>query len=313
MPSPRPRTIFAGVQRLDAAHALHATAAQAHVQRHWTPRFVEGTRGRFETLREEFVALLRDAVAREIEPGRTGSFLSGGTDSSTIAGLVGRVSGARPRTYSIGFDAAGYDEMAYARIAARAFDADHHEYYVTPDDLVDGIPAVAAHHDQPFGNSSAAPAYYCARLAHDDGVTRLLAGDGGDELFGGNSRYATQRLLEPYHSLPGVLRHRVLEPWFANSRALRAIPGLRQATGYIRHARPPMPDRLQSFNLVMLLGVDNVLQPQLADAVDAAAPLAPAAGHLPPGAGARADQPHAGVRLEVHARRFRPAQGEGRD
>jgi asparagine synthase (glutamine-hydrolysing) len=92
--------------------------------------------------------------------------------------------------------------MEYARLAARHFGCEHHEYYVTPADLVASIPAVAQHHDQPFGNSSALPAYYCAKNAQADGCSKMLAGDGGDELFGGNSRYATQRVFEFYHSLP---------------------------------------------------------------------------------------------------------------
>jgi asparagine synthetase B (glutamine-hydrolysing) len=67
-------------------------------------------------------------------------FLSGGTDSSTVAGMIGKASGKPAHTYSIGFEAEGYDEMEYARIAAKHFGTEHHEYYVTPDDLVRSIP-----------------------------------------------------------------------------------------------------------------------------------------------------------------------------
>ena len=119
----------------------------------------------FEALAEEFRGLLRDAVRTELDDGKAGCFLSGGTDSSTVAGMIRAVTGRQPATYSIGFDAEGYDEMAFARIAARHFDTEHHEYYVTPADLVRSIPFVAAGYDQPFGNSSALPAYYCARMA----------------------------------------------------------------------------------------------------------------------------------------------------
>ena len=98
--------------------------------------------------------------------------------------------------YSIGFDAEGYDEMAYARIAARHFGARHHTYYVTPDDVLRAVPVIAATYDEPFGNASAVPTYYCASLAHGEGVQMMLAGDGGDELFGGNARYAKQKVFE---------------------------------------------------------------------------------------------------------------------
>ena len=128
---------------------------------------------------EQLRTLLANAVRREIGTGRPACFLSGGTDSSTVAGMIREVTGQAPASYSIGFEAEGYDEMAYARIAAKHFGTDHHEYYVTPDDLIAAIPQVATHYDQPFGNSSALPAYYCAKFARENGVTRLLAGDGG--------------------------------------------------------------------------------------------------------------------------------------
>ncbi len=193
---PAPDTFFAGVKRLRAAEALEAEAGIVRQRFHWAPRFDEAPKSDLCALREEFMALLEQAVRREIGPvDRTGAFLSGGTDSSTVTGLLGRITGRPPRAYSIGFDAEGYDEMAFARIAARAYGAEHHERYVTPADIVAGIPIVAAAYDQPFGNSSALPAYYCALAAREDGIERILAGDGGDELFGGNARYARQKLL----------------------------------------------------------------------------------------------------------------------
>jgi asparagine synthase (glutamine-hydrolysing) len=139
---------------------------------------------------------------------------------------------------------------------------------VTPADLLASIPAVAQHHDQPFGNSSALPAYYCARIAAADGCSKMLAGDGGDELFGGNSRYAMQRLFEFYHSLPaGVRRDRTA---VLRRQPLAPHPGLKQATGYVRHSRMPMPDRLQSFNLLMQLDPAQVLTADFLAQVDLA-------------------------------------------
>lgn len=162
---------------------------------------------------------LQDAVAAQLDGGKAACFLSGGTDSSTVAGMIGRAAGTAAATYSIGFDAQGYDEMEYARLASRHFGTQHHEYYVTPADLVKGIPHVAASYDQPFGNSSALPAYYCALMARDDGVTRILAGDGGDELFGGNVRYAKNRVFDAYQRVPGLLRRGLLEPWLGGAPA----------------------------------------------------------------------------------------------
>lgn len=270
---PAPRTVFREVRRLPAAHAVLIDRHGTHERRHWPLDFVESRRPRFADAREQFRELIRDSVI-EATAGdqRVGAFLSGGTDSSTVAGMLCQVSGAAAPAFSIGFAAEGYDEMAYARLAAKHFGCRHHEYYVTPDDLVTSIPAVAAHHDQPFGNSSALPAYYCARMASDEGCTRILAGDGGDELFGGNSRYAMQRFFDFYHALPAGFR-RVIEPACADGSPIRRIPLLRQASGYVRHSRIPMPDRLQSFNLLMQLDPAQVLEPEFLAAVDLLEPV----------------------------------------
>jgi asparagine synthase (glutamine-hydrolysing) len=189
-----------------------------------------------------------------------------------VAGMAALASGRTVSTYSIGFDAQGYDEMEFARIAARHFKTDHHEYYVTPEDLVRSIPAVAASFDQPFGNSSALPAYYCAKMAREDGVSKLLAGDGGDELFGGNSRYAKQRVFGLYEHVPSVLKQYLLEP-LLGTRAAAGFPLTRKAGSYVEQARVPMPDRLQMYNLVMRLGVAQVLTPGMMAQIDTGLPL----------------------------------------
>src|SRR5687768_9323174 len=166
---PAPRTILRGVSRLAPGHSLRFESGRCIVDCYWRPAFVENARQSFDSLRHEFLELLKHAISRASEGSAAGSFLSGGTDSSTIAGMPGTVTGQPARTYSIGFDAVGYDEMGYARIAAKHFGTVHHEYYVTPDDLIDSIGTVVREFDQPFGNSSALPAYCCARMARADG------------------------------------------------------------------------------------------------------------------------------------------------
>ena len=102
--------------------------------------------------------------------------------------------------------------MEYARIASRHFGTTPLEYYVTPDDVLATLPMIAAAFPEPFGNSSAAAAYHCARIAREHGIELLLAGDGGDELFGGNERYAKQLVFERYGRVPAALRTGLLEP-----------------------------------------------------------------------------------------------------
>lgn len=271
---PAPRTIFNKVRRLPAAHALLIDKAGIKEFRHWPAEFDEHHRESFDEAKNRFLDLIRESVSEQIgNEQRIGSFLSGGTDSSTIAGMLGKITGQPARAYSIGFDAEGYDEMEYARIAARHFGCEHHEYYVTPTDVRSALPAIARHYDQPFGNSSALPAYFCAKMAKADGCTKMLAGDGGDELFGGNARYARQQVFELYHRLPQGMRA-MIEPFCGDNSLLRRIPGLRQATGYVRHSRIPMPERMESFNLIMHLDPAKVLSPALFSCIAAGEPHA---------------------------------------
>ncbi|MFT7774337.1 asparagine synthetase B family protein [Roseateles sp.] len=264
---PSPRTIFQGVQRLPAGHVAVFESGQLRIEPYWVPTFSEDSRESFAVLAEEFRGVLRNAVAGQLDGSKAACFLSGGTDSSTVAGMIGLV-GERPAaSYSIGFDAEGYDEMEYARLAARHFKTDHHEYYVSPADLVASIPTVAAHYDQPFGNSSALPAYYCAKMAKDDGVTHILAGDGGDELFGGNTRYAKQTVFDWYGRIPGSLRRGLLEP-LSDLGAIKQIPLIKKGASYVNQAKVPMPDRLMTYNLLFHLGLQDVLTPQMLAAVD---------------------------------------------
>jgi asparagine synthase (glutamine-hydrolysing) len=269
---PSPRTIYAGIHRLPPAHYALFENGRLTVAPYWVARFDEQRGADFGALRDEFRGILRNAVKDRLgADGQTACFLSGGTDSSTVCGLLGEATGKAPASYSIGFEAEGYDEMAYARIAAKAYGADHHEYYVTPADLVKAIPDVAAHYDQPFGNSSAVPAFYCASKARADGYTRMLAGDGGDELFGGNTRYAKERIFHVYSQIPSPLRTGLLTPLFVNP-VTGNIPLLKKGTSYIRQARVPMPDRMQSYNLLDRLGLHEVLTPGFLAAVSTDGP-----------------------------------------
>ncbi len=269
---PSPRTIYRGVHRLPPGHYAIFENNQLTVASYWAPTFDEHRDATFESLKDEFRHLLRDAVATQIDGNRAACFLSGGTDSSTVAGMAALASNNRVSTYSIGFDAQGYDEMVFARVAAKHFQSEHHEYYVTPNDLVRSIPDVAAHYDQPFGNSSALPAYYCAKVAHENGVSMLLAGDGGDELFGGNARYAKQRVFGWYDRVPEVLTSRVIGP-LLRTRAARGFALTRKAGSYVEQACVPMPDRLQMYNLILRLGVREVLTPAMLVQIDASMPL----------------------------------------
>jgi asparagine synthase (glutamine-hydrolysing) len=173
----------------------------------------------------------------------------------------------------MGFDAAGYDEMEFARIASRHFKTMPLEYYVTPDDVLSTLPEIAAAFPEPFGNSSAAAVYHCARIAREHGIDLLLAGDGGDELFGGNERYAKQLVFERYSRVPRPVRSALLEPLVnAAGRVTRAFP-IGKAVSYIEQANVPLPDRLQTYNFLHRHGPSEVFAHEFLEQMDASRPL----------------------------------------
>ncbi len=245
---PGPNTIFSGINKLMAAHALIFEGDAWKPVRYWQPSFDEYADTSLADAGEEMLGLLSSSVARLAEGADVGAFLSGGLDSSTVAGLLAKHR-ANPETYSIGFNAEGYDEIEYARMASERFGTHFNTYYVTPEDVLSALPEIAAAYDEPFGNSSALPAYFCARFALADGRERLLAGDGGDELFAGNERYAKQTVFERYGWLPEWSRRYLLEP-VVNAPIVNAVPRIDKARSYIRQANVPLPDRLHAYNFL---------------------------------------------------------------
>jgi asparagine synthase (glutamine-hydrolysing) len=270
---PGPDSIYQDQHRLLPGEYAIWRAGQLKVRKYWKMDFHESHRPSFGELKEEFIGLLESSVRQAAAGGKTGAFLSGGTDSSTIAGMLGKAGYGPAKTYSIGFDAEGYDEMEYARIAARHYGTDHHEYYVTPDDVVDAIPKIAATFDQPFGNASAVPAYYCARMAKQDGLERMLGGDGGDELFGGNERYAKQHIFSLYQRIPVPLRAALVEPIAFNMPGGQHLALVRKARSYIEQATIPMPARLETYNLLERYGASSLFAEDFLRSVDQGHPL----------------------------------------
>jgi len=268
---PSPGTIYEGVYKLPAAHALRLGSGGATPFCYWQPTFSEGPGYNESVKGEEMLHLLQSAVAQLDTGETTGAFLSGGLDSSTISGLLSKAQGNPTQTFSIGFDAQGYDEMAYARTASKHFNTNANEYYVSPEDVLEILPEVAANYDEPFGNASAIPAYFCAKLAHDAGMQRLLAGDGGDELFAGNERYAKQTIFEAYRFLPMSIRRYLLEPL---SRHLphKGLPG--KLSSYVQQAQIPLPDRLHTYNFLTRFSVEELFDKSFVRLLDMDQPFA---------------------------------------
>lgn len=267
-------TIYQNTKRLESGEFLLYRDGEIKTNPYIRHQFNENNPRSFPKLKQEFKSLLRKSVTEAIQNQAAGAFLSGGTDSSTLAGILTEVTGQPAKTYSIGFEASGYDEMYYARIAAKHFGTDHHEYYVTPNDIVETVPRMAAVFDQPFGNASAIPAYYCARMAKADGLDLLLGGDGGDELFAGNARYAKQHLFSLYYRIPTVLRKGLLAPLLLSLPPEFGPKLLRKARSYVAQASVPMPHRMETYNLLMHYGLETVLTPDLLAQINPDGPTA---------------------------------------
>ncbi len=269
---PAPATVFEGIDKLEPGNWLQWQNGRCTLRSYAPPRFTPD-RSRSE---EDFAIELRECLEQSVVAARpddrTGAFLSGGLDSSTVAGYLSRVSD-RARTFSIGFGVPGYDELEYARIASRHFGCESHEYVVTPQDILGVFPRVAQAYDEPFGNSSAVPALLCAELAKRNGVDHLLAGDGGDELFAGNERYAKQSVFEAYGRIPAALR-RLIDPVVALIDPATRVTPLRKLRSYVDQANIPLPERLETWNYAYREGVSTMLHADFAAAIDPTAPIA---------------------------------------
>ncbi len=265
---PSPDTIYKNIFKLEPAQYILCDRGQLDIQYYWKPDFSTRRKGSTSQLGNELGEILQRSISSLAPLDNTGCFLSGGLDSSTVTGMFSRIQETPVDAFTIGFSEPGYDEIGYARITAGHFGAKLHEYYVTPDDIVDAFPTIAAAYDEPFGNSSAIPAYFCARLAKQHGKDCLLAGDGGDELFAGNERYAKQKLFDLYHRIPGALRKGLLEPLFVANPASQWVPPARKIRSYIEQARMPMPERMESYNFLKRTPLESIFNDTFLDSVD---------------------------------------------
>ncbi len=186
--APRDASFFAHVRKLPPGHLLTWRDGQLTTTSYWRPAVDETFAGTETDAVDELTRVLTDAVRLHlISDVPLGAFLSGGIDSSVVVALMSRVSGARVKTFSIGFDQPQYDELQFARQVATRYETDHHEDVVTPDGVAI-LDTLVSHFDEPFGDPSAIPTWYVSQLAAKH-VTVTLSGDGGDELFGGYDRY----------------------------------------------------------------------------------------------------------------------------
>jgi asparagine synthase (glutamine-hydrolysing) len=213
---PDPVTAFAGVRKLPPGHTLTFKDGLICTRRYWDfdysiPSGHPGPPGGTAAREEDYVERLRELIAESVRlrlesDVPLGAFLSGGIDSSLVVAMMARE--MKVKTFSIGFPDAGFDELRYARLAARHFGTDHHEFVVTPD-ICRIVEEVVWHHDEPFADVSSVPTYVVSKMAREH-VTVALSGDGGDEVFGGYERYLVDQRRRRYERIPAFIRRAML-------------------------------------------------------------------------------------------------------
>lgn len=251
---PAPDSPLEGFSRLAGGEALELDLARGTTRswRYWKPDFGAET-GKlvlsWDDAEARLLAALEASVRLRLRSDvPLGVFLSGGVDSSTVAALARRLlPGGELRTYAIGFEEASFDESAFARTVARHLGTRHVEETVSEKVLLETLPRVLAHQDEPFADASILPTDLVSQLARRE-VTVVLGGDGGDELFCG---------YDPYKAWSAGRAWRALLPRLLHEGAVRLaglLPSSRRKMGldfklkrFLRGPSYPEPVRLQAW------------------------------------------------------------------
>jgi asparagine synthase (glutamine-hydrolysing) len=213
-----PYSIYANIYKLEPGHFVqfkHSTGdlAASRSEPYWslTASIKQARMKLFAGTETEAIneldTRLRNTVRRQmIADVPLGAFLSGGVDSSTLVALMQAQSSRPVQTFTIGFQAAGYDEAHHARAIAKHLGTEHTEFYVSPNDVLPVIEMLPFLYDEPFGDSSQIPTFLVSQLTRKK-VTVGVSGDGGDELFGGYNRHITlPHLWRRFGFIPAAFR-----------------------------------------------------------------------------------------------------------
>ncbi len=226
---PAPLTIYKGVYKLLPAHRLTLENGDIRTERYWQLNYSNKIRISEDEAVSELLRLLKEAVKiRLYSDVPLGAFLSGGIDSSTIVALMSSLTGNKVKTFSIGFQESGYNELKYAKIIADKFNTEHNEFIVKPNAL-EILPLLIERYGEPYADSSCIPTYYVSQQTRKF-VTVALNGDGGDELFGGYERYQAMLAADIYQKLPSLLKKPI-------SGILRRLPDSVNNRNLLRNIR----------------------------------------------------------------------------
>ena len=286
---PDPVTIYRDVFKLRAGHSLVISDGGYRSRQYWAPVFSSDESRQFSSTIEEIKALAADAVThRMISDVPLGGFLSGGVDSSAVVAFMSGKAPNSVKTFSIGFTDKEFDELPYARMVASRYGTEHHEQVVTPS-VEEVLKILVQHYDEPFGDSSAIPTLYLAKMTRRY-VTVALSGDGADELFGGYRRYRHGVIEERVRSrFPQWFREWVLQPAGYYYPKLDYLPQIFRGKAFISNLSREIGDAyFTSMSAFRDEGLQAVLSPAMRNALGGYSPRETfrnrfeAVRHLPP-------------------------------
>ena len=197
---PSPNTIFKDIKKIPPACYLIWKNGNIKIEKYWD---IDFTKKNYFKNENDYMELLWENLKeatklRLISDVPLGAFLSGGIDSSTIVGIMSEICEIPVKTFSVGFDVKEYSELEYAKIVAKKFGTQHHEFIIQPD-IIKCLPKLVWHYNEPFADSSMIPTYYLAKETSNY-VKVALNGDGGDENFAGYDRYYQTMVLSKLYS-----------------------------------------------------------------------------------------------------------------
>ena len=214
---PSPHTMFQNVGKLPPAHYLILQDGQLTLKNYWDITDFQDLGQSESSLKEEIRERLKHTIKAKTDSDRpVGIFLSGGVDSSAILSIFRQFDSGPVKTFSLGFDIDIDSErfntdFNLARTTSRSFGTDHHEIFLTTDDVLNNFEKIVFHLDEPISNPTQAAQFMLSQIAKQD-VSVVLAGDGGDETFGGYNRYRDNEIISLYQFLPPVIRMGIITP-----------------------------------------------------------------------------------------------------
>lgn len=201
-----PRTIIRNVKMLLPGHYMKVKAGRVNIQQWWKPNSVDSERpADYKSACTHVNRLFNESVElRMISDVPFGAFLSGGIDSTAVAGVMSRISSGKISTFNITFDDSEFSESVYARAVAKKFSTDHHEIVLTPEQFLEKLPYALSAMDHPSGDGP--NTYVVSEATKAAGITMALSGLGGDELFCGYDIFKRAYSLEQKSWLNSVPR-----------------------------------------------------------------------------------------------------------